>query len=92
MRVGALHRLSAAAILIVLAMALAPAPADACATCFGAADSSMTRGMNGGIMALLGVIGVVQVGFVALFGSFIVRSRRLSGRKVWFRRNRGGAN
>ena len=90
MSASALHRLSTAAVLLVLALALAPAPASACATCFGAADSSMTRGMNSAILTLLGIIGAVQVGFVALFGSFLVRSRRLSGRKSWFRLNGGG--
>jgi hypothetical protein len=87
---GTLHRVSTVAMLLVLALAVAPSPADACATCFGAADSSMTRGMNGAILTLLGIIGAVQVGFVALFSSFVVRSRRLSGRQSWFRLNRGG--
>ena len=40
-------------------------------------DASITRGMNGGILTLLGIIGAVQVGFVAMFAGFIVRSKKL---------------
>jgi len=89
---GTRQQLAAVAVLLVLALAMAPAPASACATCFGAADSALTRGMNGGILTMLGIIGVVQVGFVALFGSFIVRSRRLSGRESRLRSKSGGAD
>ena len=89
---GTWHRLPALAVLLVLALALAPAPASACATCFGAEDAGMTRGMNAAILTLLGVVGAVQIGFVALFGSFIVRSRRLSGRQSRSRENRGGSS
>ena len=66
-------------------------PAAACATCFGAEDSPLTAGMNNAILTLLAIIGAVQVGFVALFASFIVRSRRLREREDRFRLIRGGA-
>ncbi len=89
---GTLHRLSAVAVLLVLALALAPAPASACATCFGAADSSMTRGMNAAILTLLGIVGAVQIGFIAMFCSFIVRARRLKERQSRFRLIRGGSS
>ena len=56
---------------------LSAGPASACATCFGAEDASLTRGMNGGILTLLGIIGAVQVGFVAMFTGFVVRSKKL---------------
>ncbi len=65
----------------VAALLAAPAAARACAVCFGAADSAMTRGMNNGILALLAVIGLVQIGFVALFLHFRNRSRRLRERR-----------
>lgn len=78
---------------MLVAVALASAtPASACATCFGAEDSGLTKGMNGAILTLLGVIGFVQVGFVAMFAGFIVRSRRLRGRKEKFRLIRGGTS
>ena len=56
-----------------LAIAIAigsPASSEACATCFGASDSGMTQGMNNAILLLLGVVGVVQGGFIALFVKF----------------------
>lgn len=69
-------KLAAGAALIVLALGLA-APAGACAVCYGAEASDMTTGMNNGIVTLLGVIGLVQVGFVSLFGSIWYRTRKL---------------
>ena len=64
-----------ASLLAALA-ALAPAAAEACAVCFGAADSKMTEGMNAGILALLGFVGVVQIGFVAMFLHIRHRSKK----------------
>ncbi len=68
----------------------APAAARACATCFGAADSAMTAGMNHAILTLLGVVGVVQAGFIALFWSIWRRSRRLRERRESFHLIDGG--
>lgn len=83
------------AVVIVLVTAglvlLAAQPAAACATCFGAADAALTKGMNGAILTLLVIIGVVQVGFLAMFASFVIRSRRLREHKARFRLIRGGA-
>ncbi|HEX2831684.1 MAG TPA: hypothetical protein VHW00_01640 [Thermoanaerobaculia bacterium] len=62
------------ALLLVLCMAFAPF-AHACATCYGAPDDPMTKGVNNGIWVLLGVIGFVQIGFVAMFWSFWKRAR-----------------
>jgi hypothetical protein len=59
----------------VLVFAL-PAASEACAVCFGAVDSPMTEGMNNGILSMLGVLGAVQVGFVALFLRLRKRFRR----------------
>ena len=64
-------------LLATVLAAVSPAAARACAVCFGATDSSMTEGMNAGILALLGFVGLVQVGFIALFLHFRHRSRRL---------------
>ena len=81
------------ALLLALAIGmLAAQPASACATCFGAEDSSLTRGMNGAIMTLLGIIGAVQIGFVAMFTGFVVRSRRLRERRDRMRLIRGGSS
>jgi hypothetical protein len=79
------------ALAAVIGLTVVP-PASACATCFGAEDSGMTKGMNSGILTLLACIGLVQVGFVAMFTGFIVRSRRLKAHKDRFRLIRGGTS
>ena len=56
-------------------------PAMACPVCFGATDSPMAGGMNNGIFFLLGVIGTVQIGFVALFVSFRRRGKEMERRR-----------
>lgn len=78
--------------LAALAMLTAAAPASACAVCYGDPDSPMAVGMNNGILTLLGFVGVVQVGFVALFWSFRRRARRLEERRERFRVIEGGVN
>jgi hypothetical protein len=50
----------------LLAWTSAPS-AFACATCYGASDSPLAKGMNWGIMVLLGFIGTVLAGIVAFF-------------------------
>lgn len=69
---------------------LAPSAASACEACFGAADAAATKGMNNAIFFLLGVIGLVQVGFVTLFWDFRRRSRLLTERREKFRIVQGG--
>jgi hypothetical protein len=50
--------------------------ARACATCFGASDSKMAQGMNMGILALLGVVGIVLCGMAGFFVTLAVRATR----------------
>lgn len=69
----------------------APRLAAACAVCYGAADAPMTAGMNNGILTLLGFIGFVQVGLVAMFVGFWRRARRLKERRESFHLLQGGA-
>ena len=64
--------------------------AAACPVCWGATDSPMAQGMNNGIFLLLGVIGAVQVGFVALFVSFRRRGKEFQERKDSFEVINGG--
>lgn len=52
------------------ALVLQPHPLFACAACYGASDSPMAKGMNWGILSLLGVVAVV-LGSVATFFVFI---------------------
>ena len=49
--------------------------AMACPVCWGAPDDPMVKGVNKGIWVLLGLVGFVQIGFVALFWSFWRRAR-----------------
>jgi hypothetical protein len=62
----------AAGILILMLIAQT---ASACPACYGAPNDPMVKGVNNGIWVLLGLVGFVQVGFVALFWSFWRRAR-----------------
>lgn len=61
--------------LLLAAVMARPEPAAACAVCFGAPDSAMTKGMAWGILSLLVVIMCVLVTFAAFF---IYLARRAS--------------
>ena len=69
-------RIACVAALVLVGLLAASAPATACATCFGDPDSAATQGLNNAILVLLGVVGVVQGGFIALFVGFWRRARR----------------
>lgn len=62
---------------VFAALAL-PQIASACATCFGAPDAPMTKGMNNAILMLIGVVGLVYVGIGKVALDFRKRSRRLA--------------
>lgn len=47
----------------------------ACPVCFGAPGDPMTKGVSNGVWVLLGIVGFVQIGFVAMFWSFWRRAR-----------------
>ena len=74
---------------VLLALAL-PSAGFACSVCYGDSDSTMAQGMNNGILVLLGVVGVVQGGLVALFLSIRRRARRLQEHRESFRLIEGG--
>jgi heme/copper-type cytochrome/quinol oxidase subunit 2 len=66
-------RLSILSVLTVFVLLLCQSqPVLACAACFGKSDSSMARGMNMGIFALLAVIVSVLI-TIATFFVFIAR-------------------
>ena len=52
-------RLNRAALYVAVLIALHPASLWACSACYGASDSPMAKGMNAGILSLLGVVVVV---------------------------------
>ena len=59
-------------ILVASVLIIAPRAAFACPVCFGANDSPLALGINYGILAMLGIIGVLWVAF----GSFFLYLRR----------------
>ena len=70
-------RALATAAVVTLVMAL-PRIALACAVCYGAPEAAQTRGMNLGIVTMLGVTGVVLGGFARMIFCFARRARRYS--------------
>lgn len=85
------HRAARLVAVAVLAFVVVPRLAAGCAVCYGDVDSLMTAGMNNGILVLLAVIAVVQVGFVALFLSIRQRARQLRQRRDRLQVIQGGA-
>jgi hypothetical protein len=71
---------------------LSAIPAWACPVCFGNPASPLTKGTSNGILFLLGIIGLVQIGFVALFVTFWRRARALRRRRESFHLIEGGAH
>ena len=71
---GARRSASTALVGVVVAsvLLLVPRAAFACPVCFGQNDSPLALGINYGILAMLGVIGVLWVAF----GSFFIYLRR----------------
>jgi len=59
-------------LVLLFAVLAQVSPAFACAACYGKSDSPLAEGMNWGIFALLGFIGVVLAGVTGA-GIFIVR-------------------
>ena len=59
-------------VLIASVLILVPRVACACPVCFGENDSPLALGINYGILAMLGIIGVLWVAF----GSFFIYLRR----------------
>ena len=71
-------------VLAIVIAILAPVVLHACPVCFGNPDSPMTKGTSNGVLFLLGIVGLVQLGFVALFWSFWRRARALKKFKEQF--------
>jgi hypothetical protein len=77
-------------VVIVICLLLVPSIASACPVCYGAPNSPMTKSSNNAIMFLLGVVGFVQLGFIALFWSFWRRAKELRRRRESFQVLDGG--
>jgi ABC-type transport system involved in multi-copper enzyme maturation permease subunit len=61
---------------IVTLVSVVPRVLLACAVCYGAPGAAQTKGMNLGIITMLGVTGVVLGGFAAMIFCFARRARR----------------
>ncbi|HJQ36619.1 MAG TPA: hypothetical protein VKB93_05735 [Thermoanaerobaculia bacterium] len=62
-------------VLLVLFLLFIADSASACPVCYGAPGDPMVKGTNNGVWVLLGVVGFVQVGFIAMFWSFWRRAK-----------------
>ena len=67
-----LYALPAATAAVWLLAALTPQPAAACAVCFGTADPASMKGLQAGILLLLGMVALVFAGV----GGFLLAARR----------------
>ena len=75
---------------IIAAALIVAAPLLACPVCYGAPDDPLVKGMSNGILALLGFIGFVQIGFVALFVNFWRRAKQIQQHRESFHLIQGG--
>ena len=75
-RLGLPATLCAAGLLLL--DAIVPDTAAACAVCFGAAQEEAVRGLQAGILLLLGMVALVFAGF----GAFLLAARRRIARRA----------
>ena len=78
-----------AVVLAVVLICVAVA-ASACPVCYGNQQTPLTKSASNGILFLLGIVGSVQVGFVALFISFWRRTKALQQKREQFQIIEGG--
>jgi hypothetical protein len=71
-----IRRVSVTALVTTL-LAAVPGTALACPVCFGQSDSPLALGINYGILAMLGFIGSVLLGFATFF-IYLMRRARLA--------------
>jgi hypothetical protein len=79
-------------LVVAICYLLSAISVQACPVCFGNPASPLTKGTSNGILFLLGIIGLVQIGFVALFVTFWRRARALRRRRESFHLIEGGAH
>ena len=65
-------RISATIALAAAIILFHPVTAGACAACYGQSDAPMAKGMNWGIVSLLGMVGVV-LGILSAFFVFLAK-------------------
>jgi hypothetical protein len=84
-------RMKKAAIAVTaVVVGLLPTVASACPVCFGDPSSDLNKGAANGILFMLAIIGLVQIGFIALFWTFWRRAKALRARREQFQLIDGG--
>jgi Na+/proline symporter len=81
------RRTQIAVVILVFAFA---AVASACPVCYGTQQTPLTKSVSNGVLFLLGIVGSVQIGFVALFVSFWKRTKALQQKREQFQIIEGG--
>ena len=66
-------------VLVTMALLAAPRVALACPVCFGQSDSPLARGVNMGVLFMLGTITAVLIGFAAFMIYLARRARVFAG-------------
>ncbi|NKB86831.1 MAG: hypothetical protein GKS06_01225 [Acidobacteria bacterium] len=61
---------------VVAAALLVPQVADACPVCYGDIDGPAARGVNNGVLTMLGVVFGLQVCFGVMFVGMMRRAKR----------------
>ena len=65
------------ALVVAILLLIAIPAAMACPACYGDPNSAITKGASNGVWFMLGIVGFVQIGFLAMFIGFWRRSRAL---------------
>jgi hypothetical protein len=72
MKTNGISRIAGAVFVLTAAALFHPLSARACAACYGQSDAPIARGMNWGILSLLGVVGMV-LGILSSFFVFLAK-------------------
>lgn len=72
MKLNGIPRVAGAVFAVMAAAMFHPLSAHACAACYGQSDAPIARGMNWGILSLLGVVGMV-LGILSSFFVFLAK-------------------
>jgi hypothetical protein len=78
------------AVVIAVVLIGVAVAASACPVCYGNQQTPLTKSASNGILFLLGIVGSVQVGFVAVFISFWRRTKALQQKREQFQIIEGG--
>lgn len=69
-------------LVVTVALVLAPRAALACPVCFGQSDSPLAKGVNMGVLFLLGTITAVLIGFASFMIYLARRAKMFAGDNI----------